>query len=62
MTEREWQQSQDVPRMLEFVAGRATARQLRLFACACVRRLWPLLWDPRCRSAVEVAEMPADAS
>lgn len=35
-------------------------RQLRLFACACVRRAWPLLADGRSRRAVEVSEAFAD--
>jgi hypothetical protein len=40
--------------------GQASGRRLRLFACACVRRLWPLLHHARCRQAVETAEGFAD--
>jgi hypothetical protein len=48
--------------MLEFVrgGGKASARKLRLLACAVARRLWPLLRGTRGRRAVEVAERYAD--
>jgi hypothetical protein len=36
--------------------GVLTDKQLRLFACRCVREAWHLLTDPRSREAVEVAE------
>jgi hypothetical protein len=58
MTPEEWEGSRDPRRMLEFLrdTGRVRDRQLRLFAAACCRRVWPLLRDPRSRRAVEAAE------
>jgi hypothetical protein len=63
MTEREWLACTDPSTMLEFLRGRASDRKLRLFACACVRRVWHLIlpqdyedW----RHAVEKAEEHAD--
>jgi hypothetical protein len=60
MTEAEWQAGSDPQPMLEVFLGSGRDRKLRLFACACVRRVWPLVRDQRARLAVEVAERFAD--
>ncbi len=60
MTEHEWKTCKNPERMLTFLQGRATERKVRLFACACCRKLWELLHDDRSRKALEVAERFAD--
>jgi hypothetical protein len=45
--------------MLNALAGRASDRKLRLFACACYRRVWGLT-DPMMHEAVAFAEAAAD--
>src|SRR5262245_10752837 len=45
--------------MLDSLRGRASERRLRLFVCACCRRLWDAL-PPEGRAAVAVAERLAD--
>src|SRR3954468_24842529 len=60
MTEAEWLGCTDPRPMLEFLRGKVSDRKLRLFVCACSRRLWHLLRDGRSRSAVEESERHAD--
>jgi hypothetical protein len=62
MTEADWLaflQCKPISRKLR-VRFKPGDRKWRLFACACCRRIWHLLADPRSRKAVEVAERDAD--
>jgi hypothetical protein len=60
MTEAEWLACPSAMKMLPFLRERASNRKLRLFACACCRRIWSLLVDERSRRAVEVLERYVD--
>jgi hypothetical protein len=67
MTEADWLKCENPHLMLEYLKTpcRATRRKsgqrkLRLFGCACCRRIWYLLADDRLRNAVVVAERFAD--
>ncbi len=61
MTETEWERCTDPVAMLEFlrVCGPMDARKLRLFAVACLRRVWDRI-NQRGRTAIETAERYAD--
>jgi hypothetical protein len=69
MPEAEWLTYDDPTPMLEGFPGgltaegraaAASARKLRLFACAWLRRVWHVFDDERCRRAVETAERFAE--
>ncbi len=65
MTEDEWQSTDDVMAMLKWLRPRhrrITDRKIRLFACACCRRIEHLLTDERLRRGLAVAEAYADES
>jgi hypothetical protein len=59
MTEAEWLECTDPQKMLEFLKGKASDRKMRLFACACYRRIWDRM-HIFTQTVVEVAEAFAD--
>src|SRR5262249_17946353 len=59
MNEVDWYTCDDPGRMLKCVRDRASERKLRLFACACCRRIWHLLHS-NSRRAIEVMERYVD--
>lgn len=62
MTEAEWMACEDPTLMLEFLRAKVTDRKLRLFACACCRRVWSSIEDERSQTAVLVAELYLDGA
>jgi hypothetical protein len=60
MTEVEWMEAVDPDKMLEYLRDRTSGRKLPLFACACCRRIWHRIPDPRSRHAVESVERYLD--
>ena len=56
MTKQEWLTSKNLELMLNQVESE---RKKRLFACACVRRVWDKLSE-ECKKAIEVSELFAD--
>jgi hypothetical protein len=55
-----WLAEADPVPMLDLLGAGASPRKLRLFAVACCRALYPLLFDPRSQRAIEVAERHAE--
>jgi hypothetical protein len=60
VTEAEWLAAIDPGPMSGHVISTASGRKLRLFACACCRRIWPLLAYEQSRAVVEASEQAAD--
>jgi hypothetical protein len=60
MTARKWDVCRDPDKMLMILGGQVSARKLRLFGCACCRRVPHLLADERRLRAFDVAERFAD--
>jgi hypothetical protein len=61
MTETQWQNCVDPDPMLAFLRDKATGRKLRLFVCACRRRVWELL-DERSQAETEAVEAEVDVA
>src|SRR5882672_4519645 len=57
---QDWQLCTEPEAMIARLKGTASNRQLRLFACACCRLIWPLIGDKQLRTVVETAERYAD--
>jgi hypothetical protein len=60
MTEAEWLACTEVGPMLAHLGDDVSPRKLRLFACACCRRIWYLMQDELIRKVVRIAEQHAD--
>jgi hypothetical protein len=60
MNEQEWKASSDPVAMLEAFGKKVSRRKLRLFCCACCRRVLHRMTSNRCRHAVETSERYAD--
>src|SRR5262249_53004441 len=60
VSEADWLACADPDALFAFLKGRASDRQLQLFACACCRSIWPHITHEASRAAVEVAERFAD--
>ncbi len=60
MTEAEWLTTTDPGKLLTLLEDRVSARKLRLFMCACCRKIWGLLQAGCCQESVEIAERFVD--
>jgi hypothetical protein len=59
LTEAQWRSSGDPRRLLDFLRGKISNRQLNLFGVACCRRAWNLLAPPS-QAAIEATERFVD--
>jgi hypothetical protein len=60
MTEQEWLECTNLEQLIKTLNPSGQGRKLRLFACACARRLWHLFPDGKGQEAIKVAERFAD--
>jgi hypothetical protein len=60
MSQAQWQTHTYPPHLLGLVRDRAGDRKLRLFACACARRVAHLVKDERAKQALAFAEQMAE--
>jgi hypothetical protein len=60
MNEAEWFRCMDPYAMLAFLRNRGKDRSLRLFACACLRRVWHLITEGGSAPPLAVAEWFAE--
>ncbi len=58
--EEKWLAATDSVQMSKLLKEKVSERKLRLFGCACCRRIFHLLTSERSRAAVKVAEDYAD--
>ena len=62
MTQTEWLGCNDSVPMVNFLEGKMSERKLRLFTCACCRRVEHLLRYPRSKRALQIAEQFAEGA
>jgi hypothetical protein len=62
MTEAEWLTTSDGLTMLFYLRGKCSDRKLRLFACACCRRIWDLFPCQENRDLVAAVERYPDGN
>ena len=60
MTEAQWFASAEPGEMLNQLGAKISDRKLRLFACACCRRVWNFVRDERLHAAFDTVERYAD--
>jgi hypothetical protein len=60
MTEAEWLSGENLKGMLDILYGKATERKLRLFACACCRRIPAYLQSEPDRRGLQLTELDVD--